>query len=210
MLLSTAVVWGFMRPAVVYTDESNNSYDDEKFIFSGSKTIWVPDNFTSIQEAINSASDGDTVFVRNGTYYENVVVNKQIRLLGENSAETIVNANAIGTVLNIVTSNVNLSGFTVRNSGSISPDSGILLQGAANCRIFGNRIVENGGDGVFLIDSSNNVISENEVVGNDVDGISVSGSVNNTISDNNVTGNGWSGIGLFGYSSDNNVISKQQ
>jgi len=169
--------------------------------------ITVPDDYLTIQEAINAASEGDTVFVRNGTYYENVVVNKQISLLGENSAETIVNANATGTVLNIVTSNVNLSGFTVRSSGSTSPDSGILLQGAANCRIFGNRIVENGGDGVFLIGSSNNVISENEVVGNDVDGISVSGSVNNTISDNNVTGNGWSGIGLFGYSSDNNVTS---
>jgi len=166
-----------------------------------------PADFHMIQEAINTANSGDTIYVKAGTYYENVVVNKQVRLLGENRIGTIIDANATDIVLNIVANNVSVSGFTIKGSGSTCPDSGVLLQGVANCRIFGNRIIENLGDGIFLISCSNNVIFGNEVVGNDVDGISVSGSASNTISDNNVTGNGWSGIGLFGYSSDNNVTS---
>ena len=39
------------------------------------------ENFTSIQDAINASSDGDTVFVYNGTYYENILINKTINLM---------------------------------------------------------------------------------------------------------------------------------
>jgi parallel beta-helix repeat protein len=174
---------------------------------SSPATIIVPDDYPTIRAAMNNASDGDTIFIRNGTYYENVVVNKQVKLLGENRIGTIINANVTGIVLNIVANNVSVSGFTLEGSGSTYPDSGVLLQNVANCRIFENRMNENLGDGIFLISCSNNVVFGNEVVGNDVDGISVSGSTSNTISDNNVTGNGWSGIGLFGYSSENSVTS---
>jgi pectin methylesterase-like acyl-CoA thioesterase len=46
--------------------------------------------FTSIQDAINASSDGDTVFVYNGTFYENVVVNRTISLVGEGKNHTII------------------------------------------------------------------------------------------------------------------------
>ncbi len=79
-------------------------------------TIIVPDNYPTIQEAINNANDGDTVFVRNGTYEEDVVINKSISLLGENKIGTIVSGNYVygESVVNINSSNVLLSGFTVR------------------------------------------------------------------------------------------------
>jgi pectin methylesterase-like acyl-CoA thioesterase len=42
-----------------------------------------PADFSSIQEAINAASPGDTIFIKTGTYYEHVVVNKTVSLIGE-------------------------------------------------------------------------------------------------------------------------------
>jgi len=79
-------------------------------------TIVVPDDYPTIQGAINAANDEDTVFVRNGTYYENVTVNKTISLTGENKHNTIIDGGGSGTVLEVFhTSNVSLRDFTIRN-----------------------------------------------------------------------------------------------
>ncbi|MFB0501107.1 MAG: cohesin domain-containing protein, partial [Candidatus Bathyarchaeia archaeon] len=43
-----------------------------------SAIITVPDDYPTIQEAINNANDGDTIFVYNGTYHEHVTINKSI------------------------------------------------------------------------------------------------------------------------------------
>jgi len=47
-------------------------------------TLIVPDNYPTIQAAINAAVSGSTILVKNGTYTENVVINKMLSLLGEN------------------------------------------------------------------------------------------------------------------------------
>ena len=38
----------------------------------------IPDNYAKIQWAIDNASAGDTIIVRDGTYYENLKVDKQL------------------------------------------------------------------------------------------------------------------------------------
>jgi nitrous oxidase accessory protein NosD len=81
-------------------------------------TIIVPDDYPTIQAAINSANNGDTVFVRSGTYYENVVVNKTLNLIGENRNSTIVDGNNTGNVVTLVSNNVNVCGFTFRKSAA--------------------------------------------------------------------------------------------
>ena len=67
----------------------------------GNDTVYVDDNATSdwydqthvrtIQEGINNASDGDTVFVYKGCYEENIIVNKTIDLIGEEKENTVIN-----------------------------------------------------------------------------------------------------------------------
>ena len=91
-------------------------------------TIIVPDDYPTIQEAINSASPGDTIYVRAGTYNENVVVNKSVSLVGENRATTIIDvegrwATPYYGAVQVIVNNVKISGFTIRNS----PDAGIAL-----------------------------------------------------------------------------------
>ena len=42
--------------------------------------INVPEQFSSIQDAVDYAIHGDTILVQPGTYYENVYINKRIAL----------------------------------------------------------------------------------------------------------------------------------
>ena len=50
-------------------------------------------SYSSIQSAIDNASDGDTILVYEGTYYESIVINKSISLIGEDNDKTIIDYN---------------------------------------------------------------------------------------------------------------------
>ena len=53
--------------------------------------IVVPDDYPTIQQAVNAAADGDMVRVRAGTYIEDVVINgKSLSLIGEGRSNTII------------------------------------------------------------------------------------------------------------------------
>ncbi len=78
-----------------------------------------PGNYSNIQDAIDDASDGYTVYVYDGIYYENIVVDKSINLIGENIKTTIIYGNGIGNVIEVIADYVNISGFTIRHPGPI-------------------------------------------------------------------------------------------
>ncbi len=69
-----------------------------------------------VQDGVDNAFEYDTVFVFNGTYYENVIVDKAIDLVGENATAAIIDGMQSDDPLWINTSFVNVSGFTVTNS----------------------------------------------------------------------------------------------
>ncbi|MEM2108783.1 MAG: NosD domain-containing protein [Candidatus Bathyarchaeia archaeon] len=51
---------------------------------AGPKTIVVPDDYSTIEAAIENAADGDTIFVKKGIYEENPLqINKTLSLIGE-------------------------------------------------------------------------------------------------------------------------------
>ena len=164
-------------------------------------------NYTSIQEAINAPEtlDGHTIFVEEGIFYENVVVNKLLSLIGEDRNSTIIDGNSTGTVVNITASNVRITNFTIQKSRSAYPDCGIYLSSNGN-NISYNFITDNY-LGIWLEHSSSNTISGNNITENNACGIWLHLSSSNTISGNNITDNS-DGINLEDSSNNNMTENK--
>jgi parallel beta-helix repeat protein len=161
-----------------------------------------PGNYTRIQDAIDDANNGDTVFVCNGNYYENVVIDKTINLIGENRDTTVIDGNKSGDVVSISADWVNITGFTIQNGGITSSDSGIQSESNFNC--FSNNNISYNSVGIYLIFSSNNKIIGNNANSNNDYGIRLYYSSNNTITGNKANSNHHYGIHLY-YSSNNSV-----
>jgi len=174
-----------------------------------SSMIWIVDDdeladFRTIQEAINNASSGDTIFVRSGIYFESILVIRTVSLIGENRNTTIIDGSGAGSVISIAASGVNIQGFTVRNSGDRLYESGIFIDRRSSGNNISHNIVSNNNDGISLYSSSNNIVSSNIISNNDYNGIVLYSSSNNKFSANTVSNNS-DGISLF--SSRNNVFS---
>jgi len=142
-------------------------------------------NFGSIQEAINKAEVGSTVYVPAGLYFEQVIVNKTISLVGENASTTIIDGDNSGTVVTITADNVTLANFTVRNSGWGWTRNGIYVYKADNCLIKNNILVNNCHN-IRLNCSKNSRVLGN-VVNGDGYGIRLINSLNCTAIGNNVS-----------------------
>ena len=76
-----------------------------------------PGCYSKIQDAVDDASDGDTVFVYDDSspYIENIIINKTINLIGENRDTTVIDGNGSGDVIHLDIDGVYISGFTLQN-----------------------------------------------------------------------------------------------
>ena len=186
-------------------------------------------DYRRIQDGIENVSVGGTVYVREGIYRENIVIDKQIDLIGAGIHNTTIEGPWTEDygVIQINTNWVNVSGFKI--SSQYGHLSGITLLNASNCQIFENYITECC-YGIHLLGSSHNRIWNN-ICQNNSQGMNVSGSSNiihdNTcnyngvgirivdfagnsiVTSNNCSMNDWVGITLIGNSNNltNNVCN---
>jgi len=159
-----------------------------------------------IRSAVNAADIGDSIFVYNGSYIENVNVNKKLTLEGEGADVVTVTAKSSRDhVFEVTADCVNISGFAVTgvNAHGIA---GIHLNDVARCKISDNTANSNRQYGIHLVSSSNNMLMNNTAnSNNNGGGISLHYSSNNILTNNTASLNNYCGISL--YSSNNNTLT---
>lgn len=151
-----------------------------------------------IQSAIDDAKDGDVIVVSSGVYRENLKINKQVTLKGEDTGggKPIINAGGDGNGISIVSDAVTVQGFEVTNARI-----GIDIGSKSNSVI--DTLVRDSWTGIALVSSAGNMLKENEVRGS-WRGIYLKESEDNVLSGNTFRDNRWSGIVLE--SSEGNLI----
>ena len=136
------------------------------FLISNLNTVSssYENNFNnSIQESIDNANHGDTIYVSSGIYYEHIVVDKPLTIIGDGEDTTIVDGMGDDEhIFNIISDDVSISGFTIMNC-SIG-FSGVRVNNDS-CDIY-NNIFRMCGGGVELWDVEdifvhNNIIEDN-------------------------------------------------
>ncbi len=137
-------------------------------------------DYATIQEAINANETlpRHTILIEEGTYYEHLVLNKTLSLVGEKRNTTIIDGNEFGIVINVTAPEVTITSLTVRNGGTRS--YGIYIASNNNSVLL-SEITSNWG--IMLWNCSGNALSRNNVYNNSA-GISLESSSSNIISEN--------------------------
>jgi len=217
MLLITTVVLPVSGSVIVKRTPISTSLGDILYV-GGSG----PGNYSSIQSAINDAEDGDTVFVYDDSspYYENLIVDKSISLIGEDRLTTVIDGNEKkedgADVISIKIDGVTIQGFTIQNSSIENWNQswsnfccGIEIRSHYN--IIEDNIITDNYQGIQLggypkIYSTNNIIQGNIVSNNEASGLLFSWASDNIISGNIITSNKLQGLTLY-WDSNNNMVT---
>ncbi|MEA2054112.1 MAG: NosD domain-containing protein [Candidatus Thermoplasmatota archaeon] len=198
-----------------------------------------PNNYTSIQSAINDAENGYTIFVYYGNYNESVVINKSISLIGieKNGEKPIIDGGGRNFAVNITADRCTLKGFVMKSKEvlvapeeppacKIRSDGNVIeyntfmygrcsfyLDQSSYNSIKNNEITKGYWSGLQVDHCENNFIIHNTLKDNMAEGLEINGGSNNVVSYNNITKN-CDGIELW-YTDDaiisfNHIYSNDQ
>jgi parallel beta-helix repeat protein len=127
--------------------------------------IIVPNDYPTIQEAIDYASSGDKIIIKPGVYRECIKIDKPLKIIGSGNSLTIIEGTGLSHTVEIPQGvvNVTLQGFTISTT-TPSPWAGIYIRGLYN-NIIGNVIL-NHKFGIKIYDSHGNVLRNNSMRAN--------------------------------------------
>jgi len=164
-----------------------------------------PGNYSSIQQAIDHTSPGDTVCVYPGVYYENLVVETSITLQGLEMDTTVINGGNSGDIpaIRVDADKVNITGFTIVWADWEYHEPGIKIY-SNHVHVYNNNISFHD-KGIILTLSAKECLIEKNIFYNNFEGILLfqPGSHNHTIQDNTFQK---CSFGIILTSSHNNII----
>jgi hypothetical protein len=160
------------------------------------RTIVVPDDYPTVSSAIQNAGVGDTVFVKSGTYQEEVInINKSISLIGEGVGKTILSLNpplvetwifynllwVPDTAIKINANDVKIQGFTINQPNDNYGVSGGIFAVGDRISFIDNAVANRSIylRGSMLNITCNSIPSALEVVGSNL--IIASNTIRNTL-----------------------------
>jgi parallel beta-helix repeat protein len=188
------------------------SVPENTIVKAETNTVVVPDDYDTVQEAVDAASDRDTVFVKSGTYNGSVTISKSLSLVGENKETTKIVGDwqLNGTAVLVEHDNVTISDLTIGNIGNSMSGRGVHLLHVSYCNVSNCNFPEEW-IGIWLYGSSENIIENNYLDGKDSfvssAGIKLQESYNNTIRGNIIENYNY-GHGIVVESSTENILNK--
>jgi len=174
--------------------------------------------YNGISQALQVAKDGDTLFVHQGVYIDNVIINKKVTLLGEDTdTTTILNENNVDDCISIYANDVSIQGFTItsesetmsietvgirilenniiiENNVIMNHYNGIEFRYAEDIKIYRNDIFFNHNDGISTFDCHLFWVEYNDIISNGRYGISIGQSVDGFVEANYFQNQGRSGV----------------
>lgn len=175
------------------------------------RTIVVPDDYPTITAAIKNANDGDTIFVKKGTYEEKTLeIKKALSLIGEDAEFTEINLDPplyettpniigqywswFGPSITVGANDFEISGLTVNTPGVINIPGGAIDIVGNRTQILGNRISTH-----LSVKGSFSNIAENTL-----NGLSINGTYSRI--EENTFLKSVSAFGSYGNISANNIV----
>ncbi len=153
-----------------------------------------PADFSSIQAAVDAASPYTTIIVKNGTYTENVDIDRALTIISESGPEytEVKAANPKDSVFYVTADAVNISGISVSGGSELLSSyfyatAGIWLYEVRDCNISGNVLSDNY-CGIYVIGSENCTLNGNRAESNEF-GIYLSRSEGNSLRNNRMKNN---------------------
>jgi parallel beta-helix repeat protein len=181
-------------------------------VYAFGNVVRVPQDFPTVQAAINAAAPGATIIIAPGIYNTSIVINKTLTIIGlpgSDGPKYKGGGSGIAVTISSGASGSIVTGITITNW-----NQGILVNGSSNIKIYNNAFQQNSiainltqsstgtticantfsqnSIGIILTNSNGNTIYHNNFIGN-TQQVSVSGSSNN-VWDNGYPsgGNYWS------------------